>query len=441
MRPGSVIDSVPMMPVHRSTAWGLVLLLLPSVALAFWGRKSDEEELKARLDNPQVHLYLAGKAAVAQAANSEESRAVSERLLAVVGGTRASVSMSFQGTDGGTPGPDAGTVTVGPRPLTLEDVGALGKALWDMREVGTQVLLGQKDSPPLVPVLLAPLPVPPEWVSRIDRPTDHAVLFAALALLKLHPDSPVPLPTELVLYEASRTEPSQVKIPGFAPQLSALKTYTLAMSGLCDLAEKEALSLEALGQVQEPRLAEGLKLLTGQDVTLTAEERAHLHALTRVLAYGSLARCQLQRDMLVKAQVSMGLFLDAAEADGVELSELQLLRASLECGSETPEKGKARLAALAKRGDLSEHSRESLKQLEASCTKGSGELKGIAGRVKLGRVVVLVAWSQLQRSGLLGAFAEQPWVKAVVDFLMALGDISGKVPGRIQISIGGSWDT
>jgi hypothetical protein len=433
-----------MTPVRRSISWGIVLLLLlPSVAMAFWGRKSDEEELKAQLDNPQVHLYLAGKAAVAQAANSEESRAVRERLLVVVGGVQTSVSVSFQGADAGTPpGLDAGTVAVAPRPLTLEDVGALAKALWDMREVGAQALMGEKNSlPPVLPVLLAPLPVPPEWVSRIDRPTDHAVLFAALALLKLHPDSPVPLPPELVLYEASRTEPSQVKIPGFAPQLSALKTYTLAMSGLCDLAEKEAASLEALGAVQEPQLAAGLKLLTGQDVTLTAEQRAHLHALTRVLAYGSLARCHLQRDVTVKAQVAMGLFLDAAEADGVDLPELQLLRASLECGSESPEKGKTRLAALARRGDLSEQGREGLKQLEGSCTKGSGELKGIAGRVKLGRIVVLVAWSQLQRSGLLGAFAEEPWVKAVADFLMALGNITGKVPGRIQISIGGSWDT
>ena len=55
-----------------------------------------------------------------------------------------------------------------------------------------------------------------------------------------------------------------------------------------------------------------------------------------------LTRCQLQKDLTAKAQVSLGLFLDAADQDGMDLPELQLLRASLECGSDGVEKGKAR---------------------------------------------------------------------------------------------------
>lgn len=419
------------------------LVLLPSLALAaFWSKKSDEEELKSRLDTLKVHLYLAGKSAVAQVGTSDESKAVKEKLLVVVGGVQGSVAATRAGTNAKTPeGTGAEPRTVAPRPLRLDEVGALAKALWDTREIGKQVLLGDKETlPPVLPVLLAPFPVAPELVSRIDAPTDHAVLFSAMALLKLHPDSPVPLPPEFLLYEAAHTEPAQVKIPGFAPQLAALKTYTLAMNELCDLAEKEALSLEALGAEQEPQLKEGLKLLTGKDVNLTAEQRKHLHGLSQVLAYGSLTRCQLKKDQFDKAKVSLGLFLDAAEQDGIDLPELQLLHASLECDAGTAEQGKARLAALAKRDDLSDRSREGLKQLESTCAKGEVKLKGLTGQVKLGRVVVLVAWSHLRHSGLLEAFAGLPWVKAVGDFVTSLGTVVGKVPGSVQVSLGGSWD-
>lgn len=428
-----------MTPPRRPLAFALVLL--PSLALAaFWAKKSDEEELKSRLDTLKVHLYLAGKSAVAQVGTSDESRAVKEKLLVVVGGARASVA-ARTGTEAGTLKAGAETQAVVPRPLKIEEVGALAKALWDTREIGKQVLTGDKEAlPPVLPVLLAPFPVSPELVSRIDGPTDHAMLFSAMALLKLHPDSPVPLPPEFLLYEAVHTEPAQVKIPGFAPQLSALKTYTLAMNELCDLAEKEALSLEALGAEQEPQLAEGLKLLTGRDVNLTAGQRKHLHGLSRTLAYGSLTRCQLKKDQPEKAQASLGLFLDAAEQDGVDLPELQLLRASLECSSKAVDQGKARLTTLAKRDDLSDRSREGLKQLESSCAKGEVKLKGIAGQVKLGRVIILVAWSHLRQSGLLEAFAGLPWVQAVGDFVTSLGNVVGKVPGTAQVSLGGSWD-
>lgn len=425
---------------RRSLASALVLL--PSLALAaFWNKKSDEEELKSRLDTLKVHLYLAGKSAVAQVGTSEESRAVKEKLLVVVGGVQGSVAAARPGEAGKSEGIGTETRTAAPRPLRLDEVGALAKALWDTREIGKQVLLGDKEAlPPVLPVLLAPFPVAPELVSRIDAPTDHAVLFSAMALLKLHPDTPVPLPPEFLLYEAAHTEPAQVRIPGFAPQLSALKTYTLAMNELCDLAEKEALSLESLGAEQEPQLKEGLKLLTGRDVNLTAEQRKHLHGLSQTLAYGSLTRCQLKKDQLDKARGSLGLFLDAAEQGGVDLPELQLLRASLECGPETAEQGKARLARLAKREDLSDRNREGLKQLEGSCAKSEAQLKGLAGQVKLGRVVVLVAWSHLRHSGLIEAFAGLPWVKAVGDFVTSLGTVVGKVPGKVQVSLGGGWD-
>ena len=62
----------------------LALLLLPALALGFWGKKTDEERLKDKLDSLKVHLYLAGKAAVTKTAGSDEAKAVLTRFLNAV---------------------------------------------------------------------------------------------------------------------------------------------------------------------------------------------------------------------------------------------------------------------------------------------------------------------------------------------------------------------
>jgi hypothetical protein len=102
-------------------------------------------------------------------AGSDEAKAVKDRLLAVVGGAARTV----KGLQGQEPGPVAEEAPG----LSLKEVAALGKALWEMRAVGQEVLAGEKAAlPPLLPVLLTPLGVRPELVSRLDRPTDHAAL-------------------------------------------------------------------------------------------------------------------------------------------------------------------------------------------------------------------------------------------------------------------------
>jgi hypothetical protein len=415
----------------------LVVLLLPAMALGFWGKKSDEERLKSKLDSLVVHLYLAGKAAVTKTAGSDEAKVVKDRLLSVAGGAVRTVK-TLQGKQEAPAAEEQGSG------LALKEVAALGKALWDMRAVGQQVLADDKSAlPPVLPVLLKPLKVSPELMSRLDRPTDHALLFVALALVKLHPESPVPIAPEIILYEGTRTEPAQVKIPGFAPQLHGLKAYTLAMSGMCDLAEKEAQALDALGAVEEPaRLSAGLKLLTGKELSVSAEQAGYVGASTQVLAHGSLALCYFGREVWEKGQQALGRFLDAAERSGIDEPELHVLRAYLECSSKTPEKGKARLAALSARTGLSEDTREDVKYLEGACgEKEPGGMKKVVGKVRMGKVIVRVAWTQLQRSGLLDALGKMEWVKAVGDFVTALGQGVGKVPGATQVSFGGGgWD-
>ena len=410
-------------------------LFLPAVALGFWGKKTDEEKLKDKLDSLKVHLYLAGKAALTKSAGSDEAKAVKDRLLAMVGGTARTVK-ALQGKEG-----EAEEAEAAPG-LSLKEVAGLGKALWDMRSVGKEVLAGDKDTlPPVLPVVLTPMGVSSELVSRLDRPTDHAALFVALALVKLHPSSPVPIASEIILYEGTRMDPAQVKIPGFTPQLHGLKAYTLAMSGMCDLAEKEAQALEKLGPVAESsQVSAGLKLLTGKEMALSEAQLSYMGASTEVLTQGSLAVCYFSRAAWEKGQQALGRFLDAADRSGIDLPELQVLRAYTECGSKTPEKGKARLKALAGRSDLTEDVQDDLKYLEKACGKEDAEgMQKVVSTVRLGKVIVRVTWEHLKRSGLIDALAELEWVKAVRELASTLGQGSSKAPGSVSVSLGG-WD-
>jgi hypothetical protein len=104
--------------------------------------------------------------------------------------------------------------------------------------------------------------------------------------------------------------------------------------------------------------------------------------------------------------------------------------------------GKARLAELSKREVLPASVSDDLKHLEKSCgDKEASSQHKVVDKVRLGRVVVRGAWAHLKRSGLLEVLGNQEWVKAVGDFVTAVGEGIGKVPGGLQVSFGGAgWD-
>ena len=121
-------------------------------------------------------------------------------------------------------------------------------------------------------------------------------------------------------------------------------------------------ALEALGPVAEAsQVSAGLKLLTGKDRSLSPGQLAAMGAATDALAQGSLAICYFSRAAWDQGRQALARFLDASERSGIDLPELQVLRAYTECGSAKPEKGMARLKALSGRDDLSEESQHDLK--------------------------------------------------------------------------------
>ena len=67
------------------------------------------------------------------------------------------------------------------------------------------------------------------------------------------------------------------------------------------------------------------------------------------------------------------------------------------------------------------------------CGKADAEtMQKVVSKVRLGKVIITVAWEHLKRSGLLDALGELEWVKAVRGFVTGLGQVISKVPGNVR---------
>ena len=86
---------------------------------------------------------------------------------------------------------------------------------------------------------------------RIDRSTDHAIFFLGLWVAKVSPKSPVPIPEEGLLYEASRTDVDALAFPSLRAPVLGLRSTTYGRNELCDLAQRDADALEAVHSLDD----------------------------------------------------------------------------------------------------------------------------------------------------------------------------------------------
>jgi hypothetical protein len=425
----------------RPTLAPAALLLSAALLSSGCARPAGPEgrRLEEAVDSLPVHLYLAAKAAAGPGGlpPAPAAPAVAQADSPPAEVPPAEVQPAA-GREGG------GEVTLAR--VAAASLRAMEGTVHSTAARGRAVLVADREGrqPPLLPALLERAQLAPELRASLDAPTEHAVLLVALSSLKLHPTLPVPLPGEVLLYEAWRTEPERVRIPGFTQQLRALKAYTFAREGYCDLAEVEAGRLEQQAAPQGAPPDAGLRLIGARPrdeeaPLLTPAQREHLEALTRTLTSGTVALCHTARGAAQEGGEALTRLLDDCERRGIDAPELQLLRAHAECTGGKPARGKARLAALAPRKDLTPEAREDLALLEQHCGGGdAGALAPVVSSARVASAVARAAGAHLEASGAPSLLARAGWVREVQDFGRRVGGALA-VPELLTPRTDGTW--
>lgn len=383
-----------------------VSALLPVCAIAASGclcsrERTDEERLAEQLDTTAVHVYVALKVALTSGADDPATREASQRARALLEKLRTSRS-------GGGEGAEVG----------VGDAVALAKALWGLRETGARIARGEgEEAGVLLPAVLARAGAPPELVAAIDANAEHALFLVVLSVLKVHPRSPVPVPEEIVLYEAWKTDPPQVAIPGAAATLHAVKAWVYGNNGYCDLAESETTAVERAG-LDSAELTQGLALLgmTGRSEAGGAvDDLSWVGPMLELVGHGAVAICNLDRGDDPKARAATRRFIASAREAGLAGEELEFLEAYVECGEGQAEAGRARLKKIAAARGGSEAQHEDLQMLGAYCEAADATSNETLRKVVLAAKLAGLAFGKLQQSGAAEELERTDVYRAVED--------------------------
>ena len=377
---------------HRFMAAVSAAVVVAGMTGCKCGREpTDEERLLKRIDTTPVHVYVAAKVALARAGEDPEIKEARDTLLEVI------EQASHSETD-------------------AKSVVRLGKALWKLRATGSEIAKSGKEDEmtSVLPLLLVRAGVSEEAALRIDPNTEHGLFLVAMTALKAHPKSPVPVPAELVLYEAWKTDPDTVQIPGASPVLHGLKAWSYGINDLCNLAEREAAAAEEgpgpLGAA--PLLRDVL------EVALEAQTKAFPAA--RALGHGGVTICHLSRGDDKKARPSLKLTLDNLEKTGVAPEELAELRIVHDCGGDDAEvkDGLKKLAVLEKNAPKRTPELESLR---AYCEASDETSTELARKLSLTSKLLSLGVRIAQKSAATRSAANSPAFKAANGFARACG--------------------
>jgi len=295
------------------------ILGLLAFSLAFsgctCGTKSDEEILKERLDTIKVHLYLATKIAILKADQSADAKRVRAQLV------RAGRAA------GGSGGKDAAgdaKPSAGAKSMSAADYLELAKALYALRAEGKK-LLDSGDESGMQPVLSKLLSPEPALSKVLDLNFEHALLLTGLFALKFHPKTPLPIPDELVLYEASMTKAG--KLPeGLRSLVRSIKSVAYANNKLCDLAAAEGAGADADGRsLTGKQLAAAIGVITG--AAPSDKQADEIANGARAVAHGAAASCYVRRGQKDKAVAELEKLVVALEQLGVPPHDTALVRA------------------------------------------------------------------------------------------------------------------
>lgn len=405
--------------------WLLCVLL---VAGCDCGDKSDEEILAERIDTSSVHLYVAAKVALTKSGDDPQILEARERITALV----AAFAAAQQGEAGSAEGlAEAATNT-----MSAAELVALASALYELRATGAEIVRSgsEDDLQPLLPALLqgagaGDLPL----AQDMNISTDHAVFFAGLWVLKVHPRAPTPVPQEILLYEASRIDTEQLDIPGLAIGIHGLRSYTYATNELCDLAKRDADALESLREAS----IEELFVAFGGARMSEEEQRAGLAGL-RALAHGSTAYCFFGREEPDEAREELEHFAQAAEDAGASPADLGLIRAYLAYNADDLDEARAQLT-LAKQADwIEDDYRADIDELiEHLDREDTDALDAFFDKAFFARFAAELVLREAEEAGLFDSLKETPAYQTVHAFLAATNQaLAGGTEGAREAAEG-----
>jgi hypothetical protein len=392
-------------------------------------KETDEERLKKKIDTFKVHVYVGAKATIAESGGDKKLEKLRETLIKIItsGETKdaAGAGAGEASGRGAEEGGGAGRGVPSPRRQIYEELKdaasissmtKLAGQVWLMRRRGARLVREGGDHPPVLPTLSADR-------VKIDVNTEHCVLMAALVTAKFHPRAPVPVPDELILYEASRCEPGRVK--SAAAPLHAVRAYAFARGKLCDLASREADASFAApdheGQLQAVMTFVSRKAVSRKQAKVLA-------AGLEGLSHGAITLCYIKRGERDRAREPLGKMLDAAEKAGVRTAEVAFLRAYHDCSGSKKggKRGIARLDRLEKREDLPGYLRGDIKPLREYCETSAGSSSKLLRKIAFSRMAIRVVMQHAEEAKVTEHLDQNKSFR-VIRRLGAASDALGKV--------------
>lgn len=401
-----------------------VLLVGSAAGCKCSGKTTDEERLKKHIDVTAVHMYVATKVAITKAGDDPEVVKAREALMAVFKAAREMKS-------GGSA--DLSELGKIKEALSIGQVASLVKAVWKLRKTGQRIVREGKDDElqPVLPLLLAQLNAPAGLVKAAeDRNTDHALFLLVTSVLKVHPRSPLPLPPEVVLYEAWNTDAAALKIPGLSSPAHSLKAWTYGTNDFCDLAQKEANALE-LNSFQLSAMASAAKLVSADPPHSFLGSLEDIDAGLRAFAHAGVAVCHLKRGHDKEARPALKRTVAMMKKLGAGEEVLAYLQAFIDCGGEKAEvaQGLAVLNKLQARKGLSEGEREDLDTLRAYCEASAETSSELARKISLTGKIIRVATRHLKKHDMDKALTGSPLFKAAGAFASVCEVTAGGAEG------------
>ncbi|MGZ3423390.1 MAG: hypothetical protein ACXWUG_26790 [Polyangiales bacterium] len=342
-------------------------------------KKTDEELLKERVDAMPVHLWLSAKIALGTDDTNKDVKTARKLLLQVIDAAAKK---------------DGKNVELGPK-----EAASLALALWELRGLGKDAFKKNRTD---VPKLVLPqwVKAGPELDEILDANLEHALFFLGLTVAKMHPDYGLPIPPEILLYEAWWSDVDSMKVKSLGPVVRGFKAYIYGTSELCDLANRDAKKIDA-GDLDADSLAADAKLFGAKDVQVSKKEAREANAAIAVLANGATAICYMQRNEPQKANAPMHRMLDEADELGMTGPEVEFLRGYVECADGDEKTGRRALQTILDDDKTPKPRKEAAKAILAACGKHGGVLGGVTERVVLGTVIGLLAYEYLDRAGLI----------------------------------------